>query len=162
MWFKWVGLHILSLLRSFWLLLKWVSQWKKKSKCLFVDVLVCVCGKGGLLEFVCVSEWAFVSTKNKEYVLVFEWQDKRVISVLCVYFSVNANTKWLWFCFSKEWVEKVRDKHVFSPFGLLGSVRVLVHGCVCVCVDGDDVDSQNKTSSCFYSLTHKPFQLLSS
>lgn len=50
-------------------------------------------GGGSLLEFVCVCEWAFVRMKNKEYVLVFEWQDKRVVSVLCVYFSVNANTE---------------------------------------------------------------------
>lgn len=64
-----------------------------------------------------------ICMQNKEYVLVFEWKDKRAISIWCVcvcaYLSVNTNPEVIGFCFSKEWVEKVRDKCV-SP--LLGDL----------------------------------------
>lgn len=63
------------------------------------------------------------------------------------------------FCLSEEWVGKVRDKRVSLLLGYLAQP-----GCigVCVCVCADDVGHQNKTSSCFYRLPHKPIHRLSS
>lgn len=81
---------------------------------------MCVFVEGGCLSlYACVS----ICMQNKEYVLVFEWKDKRAISILCVLCvcvpRCECKHKVIGFCFSKEWVGKVRDKCVSLLLGYL-------------------------------------------
>lgn len=74
--------------------------------------------------------------QNKEYVLVFEWKDKRAVSILCVCVYVpqcECKPKLIGFCFSEEWAVKVRDKHISLLLGYLAQSECKCIG-VCLCV----------------------------
>lgn len=103
--------------------LKQVSEWK--SKCLFVDVLLCVLVVRGCL---CLRVWVSICVQNKEYVLVFEWTHKRAVSILCV------------FVFTSGWIQTQSYRLLFfegvggegawqarfCPFGLLVCVLMMM------------------------------------
>lgn len=103
---------------------------------LWTFLCVCLWWRVVVLEFAFVCLWVSICMQNKEYVLVFEGEDKRAISIFCVCACVCSS---MWIQTQSDWLLFFRrsgwGRCVTSAFSLLlGYLAQSQCWCAWVCV----------------------------